>query len=124
MKAILRGEKKLLAKSDVKQVKVTKYDELSVKIMYPILTKRPEIKIYFPDKFPKGRTCDKAYFWNVANSIFPEEISELIKESNGMRFKSVNENDQSERIHVTKSGWTCLMLILLDPIERGSSSIS
>ena len=108
MKSILRGEKKLLAKSDVKQVKVTKYDELAVKTMYPILIKRPEIKVYFPDKFPKGRSCDKSYFWNVANTIFPQEVSDLIKEANAMRFKSVNEDDQNERIHVTKE-WMDLL---------------
>ena len=93
MKAILRGDKKLLPKSDVKQVKVTKYEEIAVKTMYPILAKRPEIKDYFPDSFPKGRVCDKTYFWNVSNTVFPKEVSELIMNANALRFKGVNESD-------------------------------
>ena len=74
MKAILRGEKKLFGKTDVRHIKVTKYDELSVKTIYPKLIQRPELKPFFPDSYPKGRQCCKDYFWNVANSIYPEEV--------------------------------------------------
>ena len=93
MKAILRDEKRLLAKSDVKQVKVANYDEIAVKMMYPILIEREELKCYFPDKFPKGRNCDKTYFWNVANTIFPEEVSKLIMNANSIRFKGDGRQD-------------------------------
>ena len=96
MKAILRGEKKLLAKSDVKSVKVANYDELAVKVMYPVLIQRAELKPYFPDTYPKGRGCDKTYFWNVANTIFPQEVSELIMNANSARFKVVDGQDEQE----------------------------
>ena len=82
MKAILCGDKRLLWKVDVKHIKVCKYDEIAVKTMYPKLLERAELKPYFPDKYPKGRQCEKEYFWNVCATIFPEEVQNLILNAN------------------------------------------
>ena len=57
MKAILAGTKDLLGKHEVKSVTVKKFDEISVKDMYPKLLERDEMKPYFPDKYPIGRQC-------------------------------------------------------------------
>ena len=49
-KEILRGEKKLLKRSEVKWIEVMKYDELSVKQLYDKLLALPMMKDYFPNK--------------------------------------------------------------------------
>ena len=59
MKLVLQGDKKLLAKSELKEINVNKYDEISVKNIYSMMLQREELKPYFPDKYPKGRQCDK-----------------------------------------------------------------
>ena len=43
MKEILAGRKHLLAKLDVKSVKLKKFDEISVKAMYPKLLQHDEL---------------------------------------------------------------------------------
>ena len=55
MKAIIAGRKHLLGKQEVKHVELRKFDEVSVKAMYPKLLEHDELKPYFPDSYPKGR---------------------------------------------------------------------
>ena len=82
MKAVLAGEKKLLPRTSINFVRVNKYDEISVKTLYSKMLQKDELKPYFPDKYPKGRQCDKAYFFNICATIFPNEIAELIMFAN------------------------------------------
>ena len=56
-------------KKDVLYIEVPKYDELSVKNMYDKLLKLPGMAEYFPEKYPKGRQCDREYLFNVANTL-------------------------------------------------------
>ena len=76
--------------------------------MYPKLLQREELKPYFPDKYPKGRQCDKEYFWNVCATVFPIEIQELVLNANKQRFASTNASDEQERILVSKE-WVDLL---------------
>ena len=80
---------------------VKKFDEISVKEMYPKLLERNEMKPFFPDKYPKGRQCQKEYFWDIANTIFPEEVSRLIINANAQRFQEVEDDDGNQRIEVS-----------------------
>ena len=54
-KEIFSGKKMLLKLVDVRQVDIKKYDELSVKNLYDDFIKLDGAKLYFPDKYPKGR---------------------------------------------------------------------
>ena len=66
------GEKKLLIrKKHVLYIDVPKYDELSVKNLYEKLLTLDNVRKYFPDKYPKGRQCDRDYMFNVANTLHP-----------------------------------------------------
>ena len=58
------------------------YDEISVKNLYDKVVKQPLMKPYFPDNFPKGAQCDKAYFYNVWSTIYPEQVKETIEHAN------------------------------------------
>ena len=72
LKAILAGKKQLLKKADVNYVTVTKYDEISVKAMFPMFKKDPVFMSYFPDKYPKGKNPPREYFFNVLNTLQPD----------------------------------------------------
>ena len=55
LKQVFAEEKKMLLVSQVKLVNVPKYDELSVKNIFPLVCKDYELMKYFPDTLPKGR---------------------------------------------------------------------
>jgi len=64
---------------DVKFITVIKYDELSVKGLYPQFLTLTGMVQYFPTKYPKGRQCDREYMWNVANSLHPDIVKQIIE---------------------------------------------
>ena len=55
LKDVLCGNKNLLKKTEVQQIAVPHYDELSVKNLWPQFNKDSEFTQYFPDKFPVGK---------------------------------------------------------------------
>ena len=55
MKAVLAGGKKFLKMSQVKFCNPPSYDEIGVKSLYDKVVADPEVIIYFPDSYPKGR---------------------------------------------------------------------
>ena len=54
-KKLFAGEKKLMKLKDVNLVNAPKYDEISVKKLYPDLIQLEGMSTYFPDKYNKGR---------------------------------------------------------------------
>ena len=82
MREILANKKMLFTKSKIKPIKVKKFDEISIKKIYHKMLEREELKPYFPSKYATGRQCQKEYFWNICNTIFPDETSELIMNAN------------------------------------------
>ena len=72
MKDVLMGKKKLLKADQVKHCNPPAYDEIGVKRQYANVSSQLDMKPYFPDSFPKGSQCDKAYFYNVWNTMHPE----------------------------------------------------
>ena len=71
LKDVLQGHKKLLKMSEVRFINAPLFDEISVKHLYNDVSKQELVKDYFPDSFPKGCQCDRAYFYNVWNSKYP-----------------------------------------------------
>ena len=72
---ILAGKKNLLKKKEVQEIKVPKYEELSVKTLYPQFTKDPEMMQFFPDEYPEGKGPPRTYFFNVLNTVHPDYLS-------------------------------------------------
>ena len=54
-KEIFEGQKNLLKNHEVKMVKVTKFDELSVKKLYDKFSSLDKFGNYMPKKYAKGR---------------------------------------------------------------------
>ena len=78
IKDIFAGKKSLMKLSAVKMVSVKKYDEISVKALYGKLVGLPNMAQFFPDKYSKGRQCDRDYLFNIAQSVHPDVIKELL----------------------------------------------
>jgi hypothetical protein len=46
--------------------------------------------MYFPDRYPKGRTADREYTFNVLNTLRPDYVSLIIKNAYDQRNSSAN----------------------------------
>ena len=68
LKSILTEERELLEMNDVKWINVGKYDELSVKEIWPQMQDDQDFLRHFPAEFPKGRLPDRTYFFNILNT--------------------------------------------------------
>ena len=88
LKAVLNDEKRLLTMNECKVINVPKFDELSVKNIYPLFKKDQSFMVYFPDVFPKDRWPHREYFFTVLNTVYPEYLAKLITHANKMRFAS------------------------------------
>ena len=64
---------------DVTHIQVPKYDELSVKNLYAKFLRLDGMRPYFPEKYAKGRQCDREYMFNIVNSKQPKIMRELIE---------------------------------------------
>ena len=78
LKSVLKNEKKLLKLSKVIPCNPPHYDEIRVINLYDSWMKLPGMKDYFPDKYPKGRKCARKYFFDVANTLYHDEMAKTI----------------------------------------------
>ena len=78
IKLVLVEKKKLLSLSEVKHVHIPKYEELSVKKLWPLMWQVEDFMVYMPDPSPEGRLPDRKYFWNVLNTVNSAYVSQLV----------------------------------------------
>ena len=78
LKLVLAKKKMLLKMSELKSVNVPKFDELSVKNIFPLIRQDVEVMKYFPDDYPKGREPDCTYTFNVLNTLRNQYVQEII----------------------------------------------
>ena len=83
---VLSGEKSLLKIADVKFVQIPRFDELSVKNLFPRFKDDVEVMKYLPSTVPKGKTIDRDYFHNVLNTIHEDRVAAMIAHANKVRF--------------------------------------
>ena len=86
IKAILAEDKKLLKLNEVRFIQAPKFDEISVKNLYDKFIKLDKMDKYFPDKYAKGRQCDREYMFNVANTLHSEVVKEVIEYALAQRY--------------------------------------
>ena len=72
LKDVLAGNRKLMRMSDIRFVNIPAYNELNIDNLYLKALKQPEMSEFFPKSYPKGRKCDRAYFFNIWNTKYPE----------------------------------------------------
>ena len=98
IRQIFSGSKKLMKLKDVKFIQAPKYDEISVKRLYSKLIELDKMKQYFPNTYCKGRQADHDYLFNIANSLHPKVIKELIEHAQSQRFDIKEEKQKQESI--------------------------
>jgi hypothetical protein len=69
LKEVFENRKKLLKLNEVIRVNVPKYDELSVKQLWPHLKEDLDFMQYFPSKLPKGRMPDRECKFYIASNL-------------------------------------------------------
>ena len=69
----------MLTLSEVKWIEVPKFDEISVKALWPTMKEDENMMEYFPSQLPKGRLPDRSYFFNIMHSLYPDYTAELVR---------------------------------------------
>ena len=62
----------------MKHVHIPKYEELSVKKLWPLMWNIENFMVYMPDPTPEGRLPERQYFWNVLNTVNSGYVSQLV----------------------------------------------
>ena len=101
LKDIFAERKKLMKLADVKLVVVPKYDEISVKNIWPMIKEDPVLMQYFPDTFPKGRAPDREYMFNILNTLRPEQLKAVVSHAQKLRNTATDETKQSNYIQIS-----------------------
>jgi len=98
-------EKKRVFKiTAVKFIIVPKLDELSISKMKEMVKDDKELLEYFPDEFFKNKQPDRAFFFNVINTVYPGFLDQLISHASKLRF-GVVEKEQSEQVILATDEW-------------------
>ena len=105
IKQVLREEKELMPLSQVKQVSVPHYDELSVKKFLPMLSEDEEFKKYMPEPGNDSRLPDRTFFWNIAHTLHPSYVTNVISHANDQRMKGNEKNEEMECIQISEKWW-------------------
>ena len=79
----------------------SKYDELSVKDLFPHMKNDPVFMEYFPDKFPKGHPPDREYFFNILHTLNPRYVKRIIAQANRNRNYVEEEEQQQNAIELS-----------------------
>ena len=108
LKEVLAEDKDLLELKDVRWINVPLFDELSVIKIWPMTKEDEKIKIYFPNKLPKGRVPDREYFFNILNTFQPVYVDQIIRHANDQRNSVTNEAQAKETIEVSDKWWNAL----------------
>ena len=101
LKDVLAEKKRLIALKDVIFVNVPKYDEISVKNVWPMIQQDKELMAFFPEKLPKGRMPDRAYTFNVLNTLREDYVAGIIKHAQQQRNTAADNSMQAQFIRVT-----------------------
>ena len=64
--------------SEIKPINIPKFDELSVRNLYPRFKEDKSVMKYMQDEYPKQRFPDRAYFFTVLNTVKPEYVKHIV----------------------------------------------
>ena len=100
LRDIFANRKRLLKLSQLRAVHVPKYDELCVKNVWSRIQSDDSLRVFFPNKFPKGRQPDRTYVFNVLNTIQPKYVAEIISHAHKQRHAVTDQTDHNNEILV------------------------
>ena len=102
LKQVLAGRKVLLKMTEVSFCNPPTYDELSVKGLYDKVIKQTGMSLFFPDRYPKGRQCERAYMFNIWNTKHPHQVAGVIQHANKQRYAIDSEKVKQDTIIMTE----------------------
>ena len=105
LRSLLDDEKKMLSMNDKRTPNVPKYDELSVKNIYPSIQTDPELMMYFPDKMAQNRLPDREYMFTILNTLKPDYVKKIILHASKMRNSAEGKGGEAEQISITDTWW-------------------
>ena len=102
IRAVLAGDKNLFKKNEVDQITVPKYDELSVKTLFPTFKSDKVFMSYFPDTFPKDKGPPRKYFFDILNTIHPDYLAQVMNHANTERMAADGLAQKEQTIKISK----------------------
>jgi len=98
LKSVLAGKKRFLKIKDVRCCNPPIFDEVSVTNLYQKVIKQSGMADLFPDKFPKGRTCCRAYMFNCWNTLHPDQVQQVIQHASSQRYAIDSQKNTDDAI--------------------------
>ena len=105
IKMVLTEQKSMLPLSEVRWVSVPHYDELSVKKFLPKFAEDEEFMMFMPVVNPESRVPERAYFWNVLNTVQNDYVQKVISHANNIRMKADEDTKAVDCIEVSEQWW-------------------
>ena len=81
------------------------YDELSVKRLWPSMSKDAKFMQYFPDDFAETKTPSRSYFFNILSTLHHDYLVKITAHANKERHSATGEGMKTESIQISES-WT------------------
>ena len=102
LKQVFAEEKQLLHKSEVSYIHVPNYEELTVKALWPDVSKHAEFLQYFPDAYPKNKGPPRDYFFNVLNTVEEGYLQKVLAHANELRMGADGEVAKRQGIKISQ----------------------
>ena len=82
-----------------------KYDECSVKNVFPLFKEDKEVMKYMMDAYAENRYPSRHYFFSILNTIHPMYVSRMVKHANKVR-NAVDVNEQrTDVVEIVPEWW-------------------
>lgn len=98
MQQLLSGKKRFLPTGNVRYVKMPKIDELKFKVVSEKWGLYPLSAIFLPDRVGTKKAYDRAFFFNVLNTVYPNSMTNLLKKLQIRIEKKIISQDNDEDI--------------------------
>ena len=109
LKGVFNEEKDLIPMSELRLANMPRYDEISVKNVWPEVRKFPEVMKYLPNSVRKGAQLNRAYFFNVLNTVMPEYCSKLASHAHAQRNRVDFAGARKDCIEISEAWYEKLM---------------
>jgi hypothetical protein len=116
---VMAEKKRLLPVACVRSVNVPKYEDISVKVLFPRMAKDKEFMLYMPNHMTAARLPSAEYFYSLLNTLYPELMKGLIDRANELRHKKTEDNAKEETIFCSEQWMTDLQEMPFSAGKRG-----
>ncbi len=100
LRAVLCGEKKLIAREHVVDTKVPRYEEFAVKTLLQQFRGVPEVNIHLPEDHQLSRDMPREFFFLIVGTVWKDWLKAQVKHAHETRCGDTTRQNDS-KIHVT-----------------------